>query len=270
MIKKIKRFALYAMGLVMAAGLLQCTMMNKAGNWIAPEKEPKMAHVHIGHAMTHWKQTPDNMGLFVVAEKEADIAFTHANMAMQKSTDLDHIKLHVANVMHAIDPKTQKKGPGLEFGQRRALSEAISHIAFAAESDDASENVKRFVESFTNNSASILERCDLIIALGEDVQKAETSQEAVALADEIAILASANIEGIKSGGNGNEITDPNDFGLKHLRVQIEEMIDREVPPYQPVPRRYLLGVVRLPSGKWTYWWKTSNNSSEGGGGGAGY
>lgn len=260
-----KKIALSVIGLFLVAGLVRCTTTKKVGNWIAPEKAPTMAHVHIGHAMTNWKQTPKKMGLFVVAEKEANIALIHANLAAKKPIDLDSVKLYIGNVMHAIDPSTQKRGPGMGFGQKRALTEAISHITFAAESKDASENVKRFVEPFAQNAMSTLERCELILALGEDIQKAESAQAAMALADEIVILARANIEGVNAGGNGRGITDSNDIGLKQLRTQIEEMIDREEPPYQPASRRYLLGVVRLPSGKWTYSWLT--NKRQGGSGG---
>ena len=262
-----KNLILGVVGLFLVFGLVQCTTMEKVGDWMAPEKGPTMAHVHIGHAMTNWKTTPDKMGLFIVAEKEADIAYTHASLALQKPIDLDRVKLHVGNAMHAIDPKTHKSGPGLGFGLKRALNEAVSHITFAAESTDASENVKDFVTTFGQNTTATIERCDLILALGTDIQKAESAQEAAALAEEVVILTQANVKGMNASGNGGAVTDPNDYGLKQLRTQIEEMIDREDPPYQPAPRRYLLGVVRLPSGEWTYWWRTTEQTGHTGGGG---
>ena len=254
-------------GLFLVVGLVGCGTMKKVGDWMAPEKGPTMAHVHVGHAMTHWKTTPDKMGLFVVAEKEADIAYTHASMALQKPIDLNRVKLNIGNAMHAIDPETQKRGPGLGFGLKRALNEAVSHITYASESKDATENVKAFVAPFAQNAIATIERCDLILALGADIQKAESAQEAAALAEEVVILTRANLNGMNASGNGGAVTDSNDYGLKQLRVQVEEMIDREDPPYQPVSRRYLLGVVRLPSGKWTYWWLTDSKNDGGGGGG---
>ena len=258
-----KKFVLCAVGLFLLFGQVRCTTMKKVGDWMAPEKAPTMAHVHIGHAMTHWKRTPDKMGLFIVAEKEAEIAHTQAKLALQKPIDLNRLKLNVGNVMHAIDPKTQKRGPGLGFGLKRALNESVSHITFASESKDATENVKAFITPFTQNTIATIERCDLILALGADIQKAESAQEAAALAEEVVILTEANLNGMSASGNGGAITGPDDYGLKQLRAQIEDMIDREDPPYQPVSRRYLLGVVRLPSGEWTYWWLTDGNGPGG-------
>ncbi len=234
------------------------------------EKGPTIAHVHIGHTMKGWKDTPDKMGLLVVAEQEAKTAQTHSNIALQKPDDLKHIKLHVGYVMHAVDPKNPKKGPGLGFGQKRALTEAVSHITFAAESDDASENVQNFAKTISNYAEATLERCDLITALGQDILQTNSPEEAAILAEEIAKLTRANIEGVNAGGNGG-ITDPDYYGLKQLRTQITEMTDREDPPYRPVSRRYLFGLIRLPSGKWIYWWHDHREKSgDGGGGGSGY
>lgn len=261
-----KKVTIYLLGLFLMLGLSQCTTLK---NWMAPEKGPTIAHVHIGHAMTGWKHAPGKKGLFVVAEQEAKTAQTHANNALQKPDDLKHIKLHVGYVMHAVDPKTQKKGPGLGFGQKRALTDALSHITFAAESDDASENVQNFAKTISLYAEATLERCYLIMALGQDILQTNSAEEAATLAEEIAKLTRANIEGVNAGGNGG-VTDPDHYGLKQLRTQITEMTDREDPPYRPVSRRYLFGLIRLPSGEWTYWWHVDREKSGGDGGGGGY
>ena len=41
-------------------------------------RPPTIAHVHIGHALTGWVETPDSKGFFVVAEKNAQIAYRSA------------------------------------------------------------------------------------------------------------------------------------------------------------------------------------------------
>jgi hypothetical protein len=216
------------------------------------EKLPPIAHVHIGHAMTGWNFTPDKKGLFQVAEEEADIALAHSEYALEKPNELDAIKLHVRHVMHAVDPESHPEGPGLGFGLKRALTEAVSHISFAAESDDASDNVRNFAKPFGKNVKATLERCDLILIFGREILQMGSAEEATILAGEIMNLTRANVEGIDTDGNGNIGPDPGEYGLKQLRVQITEMTNREVPRYRPVAQRYLFGLVRLPSGKWAF------------------
>jgi hypothetical protein len=222
------------------------------GDWLAPEKIPTIAHAHIGHAITSWKTTPDKKGLFQIAEQEANIAYAHAGYAVQKLDNLSLIKLHTGHVMHAVDPNSQKKGPGLGFGLKRAVSESVDHITYASESDDASENVRNFAKPFAASAAVVIQRCDLILALGKDILQTSSTQEGAALAEEVLKMSRGILEGVDSDGNGVIPSNPDEYGLKQLRAQITDMTDREVPSYEPVPQRYLLGLVRLTSGKWAY------------------
>lgn len=247
--------------------LTGCTTINKA---LVIEKTPTIAHVHIGHAITGWKPSPDQKGLFQVAEQEAETALTHTGYAIERPDNIDLIRLHVTHVMHAIDPETQKEGPGTGFGLKRALTEAVGHITYAAESDDASQNVANFSEPFAGNARDVLERSNLILALGQEVLQDISAQEAFALAEEMLILASANIEGIDKNEDGSINVPPDEYGLKQLRNQITEMIAREDPAYEPVAKRYLFGLIRLPSGKWDFSWRVNQFEDNEGGGGGGY
>jgi hypothetical protein len=222
------------------------------GDLFAPEKIPTIAHAHIGHAITSWRTTPDKKGLFQVAEQEANIAYAHAGYAVQKLDDLSLIKLHTGHAMHAVDPNSLKKGPGLGFGLKRDVSESVDHISYAADSDDASEHVRSFAKQFAASAAAVLQRCDLILALGKDIRQTSSTQEAAALAEEVLKISRAILEGMDSDGNGVVPSSPDEYGLKQLRAQITDMTNREVPSYQPVSRRYLLGLVRLANGKWAY------------------
>jgi len=226
-----------------------CTTLNDA---FIQEKPPSIAHAHIGHATTGWRYTPDQKGLYQVAEEETKIARDHAGYAVERLDNIDLIKLHVGHVMHALNPESQKEGPGLGFGAKKALTEAASHITYAAGSEDASENVRNFAEPFNRNAEAIVQRYDLILALGEEILQTSSNQDAAALAGEILILSRANVEGTDSDGNNAIGPAADEYGLKQLRAQITDMINRENPPYRPVPQRYLFGLIRLPSGKWAY------------------
>lgn len=247
--------------------LTGCASVN---NLMITEKTPTISHVHIGHAITGWKPSPDQKGLFQVAEQEADIALTHAGYAIEQPDNIDLIRLHVSHVMQAIDPKTKRQGPGIGFGLIRALTEAIGHFTYAAESDDASQNTIDFAEPFRENARGVLGRSELILALGEEIHQNLSVQEAFALAEEILLLADANVRGIDRDGNGKIGITPDEYGLKQLRNQIMEMVAREDPPYVPVARRYLFGLIRLPSGKWDFSWNVNRTKDDKWGGGGQY
>ncbi len=250
--------------------LLLLSLYSCAGikSGIFQEKLPTIAHVHIGHAITSWKTTPDKKGLLVVAEEEAAIALSESEKAVAKPEDLKLIQKHVGYAMNAIDPGSYKVGPGLGFGLKRALSESINHITFAAQSDDASPNVKAFAPRYATAAEATISRCDLILALGREVLETPSATEASALAEEILTLSRANV----SGSQKKNTRDVNKYGLKQIRRELTAMIDRENPPYQPVAQRYLLGIIRLPSGKWTFSWLVDpfyDDVQAGGGGGGG-
>lgn len=219
---------------------------------IAPEKLPTIAHAHIGHAITGWKLTPDQKGLFQVAVEEADIAYAHSGYAVERLDNLDLIKLHIGHVMHAVDPGSQREGPGLGFGLKKAVFEAVHHLTYASESDDASENVRNFAEPFAANTEAVIQRCDLILALGKDILQTSSVQDAAALAQEVQNLSRANVKGMDSDGNGVLDANAGEYGLMQLNTQITDMINRENPQYRPVPQRYLFALIRLPDGKWAY------------------
>ena len=70
------------------------------------------AHIHIGHVVTMWNDTPDSQGLLPVAIADANIAASHATLMQQSRNDLESVKLHAAHVLHALDPTLEPKGPG--------------------------------------------------------------------------------------------------------------------------------------------------------------
>ena len=78
-----------------------------------------------------WRDTPDQVGLLVAAQMEAEVAAQHAGLAAG-SGDLAGIQRHIVHVLHAIDPTTSERGPGKGYGLIRAASGAAQHIELAA------------------------------------------------------------------------------------------------------------------------------------------
>jgi hypothetical protein len=200
---------------------------------------PSVAHVHIGHAITAVHVTPNHEGYLVTAERRGKQTFDFATRASSDS-DLASIKADVALAVKATNSDD-------DFGLKQAIVMAANHVSFAATSDDASLNVQRSAPVFARDISGVVERCDLIILLGNDVNASKSVKEATVSVTEIVKLANANINGDPQLG-----TAPNANGLVQLRKELEAMISRENPRYETVPEWYLFNLVRLPNGRWVF------------------
>jgi hypothetical protein len=207
-------------------------------------RPPTIAHVHLGHALTGVHVTPGRVGYLSVAEERA-VSAVESSHAAATATTLDQIKPAVAAVAKATTSDE-------DFGLKLALVQASNHINFAAEAGDASANVRDESARFAKNIAGVVERCDLIALLAKDVAAAKGLAEAKALAQEIDKLALQNLNGVDLDKNGVIGPQPDEYGVKQLRLEISDMVARENPPYRTVDQYYLFNLVRLPNGKWVF------------------
>jgi hypothetical protein len=228
---------------------------------------PTIAHTHIGHAMTGWADTPGQKGLFVTAENAAQTALQAATRAAGQGNDLAAIKADIGAAIRATDPGTREGSDGktvIQYGVKNALVGAENHIAFAAASRDASENVRNSSEIFKEHAQVVIDRCDLLLALGDEIIASSSPEEAGLLAGELLKLADANINGDDTDGDGVRGSAPEEYGLRQLRTELQAMLDREDPPYRTVDTWYLFNLIRLPSGEWIFRHFTSGGTTGGG------
>lgn len=221
-----------------------CVLLTLAASGCV-SRQPTIAHVHLGHALTGVHVTPGRVGYLAVAEERAMMAVESAHAAALSGS--------LAQIKPAIADATKAATSEEDFGLRLAVVQASSHISFAADSEDASANVRAEAANFAKNIAGVVQRCDLIALLAKDVGAATRVEEARALAAEIDKLAVQNLNGIdlnRDGVIGG--SQPNEYGIKQLRKQIADMIAREDPPYRTVEQTYLFNLVRLPNGKWVF------------------
>jgi hypothetical protein len=207
-------------------------------------RPPTMAHVHIGHALTGVAITPGQKGYLLEAEERAQTAADLANKAATEKS-LDQIKVDIDAVVKATNSDD-------DFGLKHSIVLASNHIMFAATSDDASDNVRRAAPIFAHDITRVVERCDEIGLLGKDVSAASSVQEATLLSVEIRKLAQQNVDGEDAHNTGVVGGTPEEYGMKQLRKELQDMIARENPPYATVDQYYLFNLVRLPNGKWVY------------------
>lgn len=225
------------------AGLLACGCAQQA---------PTISHVHVGHAITGWPDTPGQQGLFVTAEEKGRSALQHALEANQPGKSPDQIQASIRWVVLDVDPGAADRRAGDRFGLRQALQGAIDHVGFAAEVDDASRNVKASAPRVVGNAGAVLARCDSIVAFGKEAMASSNPQEVKVLATEILRMALANVDGVDVDGDGVVGSKREEYGLKQLRRELIAMTERENPPYTTVATWYLFNLIRLPSGLWVF------------------
>lgn len=181
------------------------------------------AHVHIGHIMDLWQDTPDHKGLLTTAEREAEVAHRHAGFATAKADDIGSIKMHIKHVLHAVDPGDGSKGPGNGFGVLRASAAIIAHSDLAAQSGDASPNVKAHAAHVQASADNVVAWSRQIVKIGARIDQAEDAATAFALASEVLDLAGHILEGVDADEDGNVSWGPNEGGLKQTRQHMTLM-----------------------------------------------
>jgi len=132
-----------------------------------------------------------------------------------------------------------------------ALVDATRHLLFAGNSKDASLNMMSGAEQFKTNSESVLLRAELLVELSNfDFPASPEDLKSRAL--ELRILAVQILEGddIDSDGDIGSLAD--EYGLRQLRRDLSLVASTEAPPYVPVPRKYLFGLVRLDNDEWAF------------------
>jgi hypothetical protein len=225
----------------LAALALVLSLLGAAG---CVSRAPTIAHVHIGHAITGVHVTPNQEGYMVTAERRGAEAVEFSRLAAA-SNDLGVIKRNVAGAVKATDAEDN-------FGVKQAIVMASNHITFAATSDDASVNVQQAAPIFASHITRMVERCELIVLLGKDVEASSSVQEASVSVAELGKLTRANVSGDDSNAAAGAGSLPSQYGLVQLRKELEAMIARESPRYVTVPQWYLFNLVRLPNGRWVF------------------
>jgi len=177
-----------AMGLPFYAGRpVKLTGERKGDAVFVTKVEAIPAHLHIGHVMTNWRDTPGARGFLPVAVDEARVAVLHAGLAT-KSSSLDDIRLHAGHVLHAIDPMVEAKGPGAGYGVKKAAAGALQHLEFAARAEGATASITTHSANVSSSLASVLESVDRAVAAAKSIRAATDAAEAAGLNADLVAL----------------------------------------------------------------------------------
>ena len=187
-----------AMGLPLYAGRPVKLTGEWKGNAILVTKvEAIPAHLHIGHVMTNWRDTPGTRGFLPVAVEEARVAVLHAGLAA-KAASLDDIKLHASHVLNALDPGIEPKGPGAGYGLRKAAAGALQHLDFAVKADGATANITTRAVPASSSLTNVLQWVDQAVATAQRIRAMTGAEEAAGLAaDLVALTRRISDEGLQ-------------------------------------------------------------------------
>jgi hypothetical protein len=187
-----------AMGLPLYAGRpVKITGELKGDAIIIAKVEAIPAHLHIGHVMTNWRDTPGTRGFLPVAVDESRVAVLHAGLAA-KATSLDDMKLHTGHVLHALDPSIEAKGPGAGYGVRKAVVGALEHLELASKAEGATANIATHAAPVLSSLANVLQWLDQVNAAATSVRTSTTLAEAARpIADLVALTTRIHDEGLQ-------------------------------------------------------------------------
>jgi hypothetical protein len=190
-----------AAGLPLYAGRPVKLTGERSGDAIVVAKvEAIPAHLHLGHVMTNWRDTPGARGFLPVAMDESRVAALHAGLAA-KSADaqnLDDVRLHAGHVLNALDPSIEPKGPGAGYGVRKAVAGALQHLELAAHAEGATSVIVTHAATASGSLSNVLQLVDQAVAVAQRLRAATDIHDAAApAADLVALTRNITDQGLR-------------------------------------------------------------------------
>lgn len=214
-----------------------------AGSLTAQQAPANPAHVHIGHVMTSWKDTPDMKGFLPTAIAEGEIAQEQAHMADLEGRINDFI-LYGGYTLNALDPSPETKEllktayarlpntrtidiPGSGYGVKRAVAGALQHVQLAAKAEGASENVKTHAAHVAASLENVVKWTDQAIAAAQKILVAPNVAQGQPLVTELEELTGYINAGFDANGDGQIGWQTGEGGLAQARTHMRLMMKGE-------------------------------------------
>ena len=191
-----------AIGLPLYAGRPVKIAGGRSGDAVTVSKvEAIAAHLHLGHVMTNWRDTPGARGFLPVALDQARAAALHAGLAV-KGTSLDEIKAQAREVLQALDPTIESGGADTTYGVKKAVAGAMQHLQLAARAEGATPNLTTQAGSVSSALDDALRWTDEAVAAAQRIRAATDREAAAAGARDLAALtARISDEGLARAGS---------------------------------------------------------------------
>jgi hypothetical protein len=215
-------------GLPLYAGRMVRLTGERAGEALVASKiEVIPPHLHIGHVMTNWRDTPGGVGLLMAALSDAKVAVVHAKLGGSDATSLNDMKLHAGHVLNALDPGIEPKGPAAVYGVKKAAAGALQHLDFAAKSEGASANVKAYATHVMASLGDVIPWIDQAIATAENIRAATSAADAAPLVNHLILLTLHIVDGVDANNDGQITWQAGEGGLMQAQAQMALMMKGE-------------------------------------------
>jgi len=188
---------------------------------------PNLVKVHLAHVTTTFADTPNQQGLMATALAEAKIAAQHAALAAKSGDNLDALKLHAGHVIHAVDPRIEPKGPGLNYGVKRAATGVVEHVQLAAKVPTASNNVLTHAAHVLASANNVAKRADEIVSAARRILAATTAAEAAPHVTHLNMLAQQLTSGLDVNEDGQVGWQTGEGGLEQAQMHMQLMVKGE-------------------------------------------
>jgi hypothetical protein len=176
-------------GLPLYAGRpVRITGEMRNGAIVATKVEAIPAHLHLGHVMTNWRDTPSNVGFLIAAISDSRVASTHAELAAMSPDNLDEMKLHAGHVLNALDTSIEPKGPGSGYGVKKATTGALQHLELAVNAEGTTANIKSHANLVVASLQDVLLWTDHAATAALKIRAAKSASEAIPLVNELSTL----------------------------------------------------------------------------------
>ncbi len=190
-------------------------------------KKPSQALAHVDHVAKSWTDTPGQQGLLAVLEKEARIAAQHAGFAASKPDDADWMLTHIRHVRHAVDPSSEKGGPGLGYGLIRAAEGVARHMRLAAAAPDASENIKLHAVHVATAAENVVSWGNEIMILSDGALAEEKAKRIASFARGIRKLTGQILDGRDIDGDGKVTWQVGEGGVAQAKLHLQLLLKGE-------------------------------------------
>jgi len=160
----------------------------KDGAIVATKIEAIPAHLHLGHVMTNWRDTPANVGFLIAAISDGRVAAVHADLVAKSADDLEAMKLHAGHVLNALDSSVEPKGPGSGYGVRKAATGALQHLEFAVQAEGVTANIKTHATQVSASLNNVLQWTDQAVNLAQKIRTATTAAQAAVMVNDLTAL----------------------------------------------------------------------------------
>jgi hypothetical protein len=202
------------------------------------------AHMHIGHVMTGWKETPGEKGFLPTAIADAQVALEQVERADLEGRVNDFV-LYGGYVLNALDagadtqtllkkayerlPTTYVKIeiPGTGYGIKRAVAGALQHVRLAAKSEGASDNVKLHAEHVAASLENVAKWTDEAIATARKLISTSDVGDGQILVDELTAQINRIAIGEDANADGQIGWQAGEGGLRQANTHMRLMMKGE-------------------------------------------